>query len=167
MTTSLIGFPVVDVRVVINDGQFHAVDSSQMAFEAAGRAAFRQTMPKAGPQLLEPIMKVDVFVPDANVGDVIGDLNRRRGMMKSQEPGATNVRIKADVPLGEMFGYIGDLRSATRAPARSPSSPRSVSGIRNRPHVTVSSFQRAAASASVNCWLTSVHRCRLRARWSP
>ena len=58
-------------------------------------------------------MKVDVFVPDANMGDVIGDLNRRRGMMKSQEPGATNVRIKADVPLGEMFGYIGDLRSAT------------------------------------------------------
>ncbi len=109
----LIGFPLLDFKVTLTDGGFHAVDSSQMAFEAAGRAAFRQTMPKAGPQLLEPIMKVDVFVPDANVGDVIGDLNRRRGMMKSQEPGATNVRIKADVPLGEMFGYIGDLRSAT------------------------------------------------------
>ncbi|MCA9532674.1 MAG: elongation factor G, partial [Myxococcales bacterium] len=109
----LIGFPLLDFKVTLTDGGFHAVDSSQMAFEAAGRAAYRQTMPKAGPQLLEPIMKVDVFVPDANVGDVIGDLNRRRGMMKSQEPGATNVRIKADVPLGEMFGYIGDLRSAT------------------------------------------------------
>jgi elongation factor G len=109
----LIGFPLLDFKVILTDGAFHAVDSSQMAFEAAGRAAFRQTMPKAGPQLLEPIMKVDVFVPDANVGDVIGDLNRRRGMMKSQEPGATNVRIKADVPLAEMFGYIGDLRSAT------------------------------------------------------
>jgi elongation factor G len=74
---------------------------------------FRQSMPKAGPQLLEPIMKVDVFVPDANVGDVIGDLNRRRGIVNSQEKGHTNVRIKADVPLSEMFGYIGDLRSAT------------------------------------------------------
>jgi elongation factor G len=84
-----------------------------MAFETAARAAFRQSMPKAGPQLLEPIMKVDVFVPDANVGDVIGDLNRRRGMVNSQEKGHTNVRIKADVPLSEMFGYIGDLRSAT------------------------------------------------------
>ena len=70
-------------------------------------------MPKAGPQLLEPIMKVDVFVPDANVGDAIGDLNRRRGMIKSQEPAATGVRIKADVPLSEMFGYIGDLRTMT------------------------------------------------------
>ncbi|MCB9660932.1 MAG: elongation factor G [Polyangiales bacterium] len=109
----LIGFPLLDFKVTLTDGGFHAVDSSQMAFEAAGKAAYRQTLPKCGPQLLEPIMKVDVFVPDANVGDVIGDLNRRRGMMKSQEPGASSVRIKADVPLGEMFGYIGDLRSAT------------------------------------------------------
>jgi len=109
----LCGFPVLDFKVTVTDGGFHAVDSSQMAFEAAARAAYRQTMPKAGPQLLEPIMKVDVFVPSDNVGDVIGDLNRRRGMIKSQEPGATNVQVKADVPLGEMFGYIGDLRSAT------------------------------------------------------
>jgi elongation factor G len=84
-----------------------------MAFEAAGKAAYRQTMPKAAPQILEPIMKVDVFVPEENLGDVIGDLNRRRGMIKTQEPGPTNVRVKADVPLGEMFGYIGDLRSTT------------------------------------------------------
>jgi elongation factor G len=109
----LVGFPIMDFKLILTDGGFHAVDSSQMAFEAASKAAFRQSMPKAGPQLLEPIMKVDVFVPDANVGDVIGDLNRRRGMIKSQEPTATLVRIKADVPLGEMFGYIGDLRSAT------------------------------------------------------
>jgi len=109
----LCGFPLLDFKVTLNDGSFHAVDSSQMAFETAARAAFRQSMPKAGPQLLEPIMKVDVFVPDANVGDVIGDLNRRRGMVNSQEKGHTNVRIKADVPLSEMFGYIGDLRSAT------------------------------------------------------
>jgi elongation factor G len=70
-------------------------------------------MPKAGPQILEPIMKVDVFTPDDHVGDVIGDLNRRRGMIKSQEAGPTGVRIKADAPLSEMFGYIGDLRTIT------------------------------------------------------
>jgi elongation factor G len=109
----LCGFPLLDVKVTLTDGGFHAVDSSQMAFEAAAKGAFRQTMPKAAPELLEPIMKVDVFVPDANVGDVIGDLNRRRGMIKSQEPTPTGVRIKADVPLSEMFGYIGDLRSNT------------------------------------------------------
>ena len=109
----LCGFPLLDFKLTLTDGGFHAVDSSQMAFEAASKAAFRQTMPKCGPQLLEPVMKVDVFVPDANVGDVIGDLNRRRGMIKDQAPGATNVRVKAEVPLAEMFGYIGDLRSAT------------------------------------------------------
>ena len=70
-------------------------------------------MPKAGPQLLEPIMKVDVWVPDTNVGDVIGDLNRRRGMIKSQDKEVINVHIKAECPLGEMFGYIGDLRTIT------------------------------------------------------
>jgi elongation factor G len=109
----LVGYPVVDFKVTLTDGGFHAVDSSQIAFEVAAKAAFRQTMPKAGPELLEPIMKVDVFVPDDNVGDVIGDLNRRRGMISGQEAGATNVRIKAEVPLSEMFGYIGDLRSTT------------------------------------------------------
>ncbi len=109
----LVGFPLLDFKVTLTDGGFHAVDSSQMAFETAAKAAYRQTMPKAGPELLEPIMKVDVFVPEDNVGDVIGDLNRRRGMIKSQEPTPTAVRIKADVPLGEMFGYIGDLRSNT------------------------------------------------------
>jgi elongation factor G len=109
----LCGYPLLDVKVTLTDGGFHAVDSSQMAFEIAAKAAFRQSMPKAGPQLLEPIMKVDVYVPDANVGDVIGDLNRRRGMIKSQEPGGAGVRVKADVPLGSMFGYIGDLRSMT------------------------------------------------------
>jgi elongation factor G len=107
------GYPVVDVKVTVTDGGFHAVDSSAIAFEVAAKAGYRQTMPKCGPQLLEPIMKVDVFVPDAHVGDTIGDLNRRRGMMKSQEAGPTSVRIKADVPLSEMFGYIGDLRTMT------------------------------------------------------
>jgi elongation factor G len=72
-----------------------------------------QSIPKSVPQLLEPIMKVDVFTPDANVGDVIGDLNRRRGMIKSQEIGPTGVRVKAETPLSDMFGYIGDLRTIT------------------------------------------------------
>lgn len=109
----LAGFPVLDVEVELFDGGFHAVDSSAVAFEIAAKGAFRQSIPKAGPQLIEPIMKVDVFTPDDNVGDVIGDLNRRRGMIKDQEAGATGVRIKADVPLSEMFGYIGHLRTIT------------------------------------------------------
>jgi elongation factor G len=109
----LAGFPVLDVEIELFDGGYHAVDSSAVAFEVAARAAFRQSMPKAGPQLIEPIMKVDVFTPEDHVGDVIGDLNRRRGMIRDQEPGVTGVRIKADVPLAEMFGYIGSLRTMT------------------------------------------------------
>jgi elongation factor G len=109
----LAGFPVLDVEVELYDGGFHAVDSSAVAFEIAAKGAFRQSIPKAGPQLIEPIMKVDVFTPDDHVGDVIGDLNRRRGMIKDQEAGVTGVRVKADVPLSEMFGYIGTLRTMT------------------------------------------------------
>ena len=109
----LAGFPVLDVEVELFDGSYHAVDSSAIAFEIAAKGAFRQSIPKAGAQLLEPIMKVDVFTPEDHVGDVIGDLNRRRGMIKDQEAGATGVRIKADVPLSEMFGYIGHLRTMT------------------------------------------------------
>ena len=109
----LAGFPCLDFKVSLMDGGFHAVDSSAIAYEIAAKAAYRQSMPKAGPQLLEPIMKVDVYTPEDHVGDVIGDLNRRRGMIKSQEAGVTGVRIKADCPLSEMFGYIGDLRTMT------------------------------------------------------
>ena len=109
----LAGFPLLDVKITLIDGAYHAVDSSAVAFEIASRGAYRQTIPKAVPQLMEPIMKVDVFVAEDYVGDVIGDLNRRRGMIKSQEPAATGVRIKADVPLSDMFGYIGDLRTMT------------------------------------------------------
>ena len=109
----LAGFPCVDLKVTLTDGGYHPVDSSAIAFEVAGKAAYRQTIPKAGPQLLEPVMNVDVFTPDDYIGDVIGDLNRRRGMMKSQEAGTVGARIKADVPLSEMFGYIGDLRTMT------------------------------------------------------
>ncbi|MEC5125495.1 elongation factor G [Verrucomicrobiales bacterium BCK34] len=109
----LAGFPMLDFKVTLVDGGFHAVDSSAVAFEIAAKSAYRQTIPKAGPQLLEPIMKLDVFTPEDHVGDVIGDLNRRRGMIKSQDTTATGVRVKADAPLSEMFGYIGDLRTMT------------------------------------------------------
>ena len=109
----LAGYPCVDFNVTLLDGGYHPVDSSAVAYELAAAAAYRQSMPKATPQLMEPIMKVDVFTPEDNVGDVIGDLNRRRGMIKSQESGPTGVRVKAECPLSDMFGYIGDLRTMT------------------------------------------------------
>ncbi|WP_454782463.1 elongation factor G [Legionella sp. WA2022007384] len=110
---TLAGFPVLDVVVDLTDGAYHAVDSSAIAFEIAAKGAFRQSIPKAAPQLLEPIMKVDVYSTEEDVGNVIGDLNRRRGMISGQEPSAAGVRIKADVPLSEMFGYISTLRTLT------------------------------------------------------
>ena len=109
----LAGFPCLDFKVTLSDGGHHSVDSSAVAFELAARAAYRQSIPKASPKLLEPIMKLDVFMPEDNVGDVIGDLNRRRGMIHAQDRAPTGIRIKADAPLGEMFGYIGDLRTMT------------------------------------------------------
>jgi len=109
----LAGYPCVDFAVTLLDGGYHPVDSSAVAYELAAAAAYRQSMPKAMPQIMEPIMKVDVFTPEEQVGDVIGDINRRRGMIKSQESGPTGTRIKAECPLSEMFGYIGDLRTMT------------------------------------------------------
>ncbi len=109
----LAGFPCLNFKVTLVDGAQHAVDSSAIAFEIAAKAAYRHSMPKAGPQILEPIMKLDVFTPEGNVGDVIGDLNRRRGMIKEQEITPTGIRVKADAPLSDMFGYIGDLRTMT------------------------------------------------------
>lgn len=109
----LAGFPVLDVEIELFDGAYHSVDSSAVAFELAAKGAFRQSMVKAGPQLIEPFMKVDVFTPEDNVGDVIGDLNRRRAMIKEQEPTPTGIRVKAEAPLAEMFGYIGHLRTIT------------------------------------------------------
>ena len=110
---TLAGFPLLDVKFKLMDGGFHAVDSSAMAFELATKAAYRPSIPKAAPQLLEPLLKVDVYTPEDHVGDVIGDLNRRRGMIKSQDTGPTGTRVNASAPLAEMFGYIGHLRTMT------------------------------------------------------
>jgi elongation factor G len=109
----LAGYPCVDLKVTLTDGSYHPVDSSAIAFEIAAKAGYRQSLPKAAPQILEPIMNVDVFTPEDHVGDVIGDLNRRRGMIKTQSTTPMGVRIKAEAPLSEMFGYIGDLRTMT------------------------------------------------------
>ena len=109
----LAGYPCLDFKVTLNEGGFHAVDSSNIAFEIAAKAAYRQTMVKCGPQILEPMMKLDVFAPEEKVGDVIGDLNRRRGMIQGQEPTPGGIRVKAEAPLSAMFGYIGDLRTMT------------------------------------------------------
>ena len=110
----LAGYPMEDIKITLTDGGFHAVDSSAVAFEIAAKAAYRASIPKAGPQILEPIMNLDVFTPEEKVGDVIGDLNRRRGMIQSQETTPSGViRIKAEAALSEMFGYIGDLRTMT------------------------------------------------------
>ncbi len=110
---TLAGYPLLDAKITLADGAFHPVDSSAVAFEIAAKNAYRQTIPKAAPQLMEPVMKVDVSAHEDYVGDVIGDLNRRRGLIRSQEPSSTSVRVQADVPLSEMFGYIGDLRTMT------------------------------------------------------
>ena len=107
------GYPCLGFKVTLVDGASHAVDSSAVAFELAARAGYRQSVPKAKPQILEPIMKLDVFAPEVNVGDVIGDLNRRRGMISAQDTNPTGIRVKAEAPLSEMFGYIGDLRTMT------------------------------------------------------
>ena len=110
----LAGYPVEDVKVTLFDGSFHEVDSSEMAFKIAGSMAFKEACRKANPVLLEPVMKVDVTVPDDYLGNVIGDLTARRGMVQGQEsrPGAT--QVDALVPLAEMFGYATDLRSRTQ-----------------------------------------------------
>ena len=113
----LAGYPVLDVEVELYDGGFHAVDSSAIAFELAARGAYRQSMPKASPQLIEPIMKVEVVVPQDFMGDVIGNLNGRRGKIQGMKARAAAQVIDALVPLSEMFGYATDLRSRTQGRA--------------------------------------------------
>ena len=113
----LAGYPVVDVKVTLYDGSFHDVDSSEMAFKIAGSQCFREAALNASPVLLEPIMKVEVVTPEDYMGDVVGDLNRRRGMVQGMEDMPAGKVINAEVPLAEMFGYATDLRSATQGRA--------------------------------------------------
>jgi elongation factor G len=113
----LAGYPMVGVRVTLEDGAYHEVDSSEMAFKLAGSMAFKEAARKAGPALLEPMMAVDVTTPEEFMGDVIGDLNSRRGHVQSMEERSGSRIVKALVPLSEMFGYVGDLRSATQGRA--------------------------------------------------
>ena len=110
----LAGYPVVDVKVTLWDGSYHEVDSSEMAFSIAGSMAFKDAMKKADPVIMEPVMKVDVVVPDEYMGNVIGDLNSRRGAIQNQESTDGTARVTAMVPLSEMFGYATDLRSKTQ-----------------------------------------------------
>ena len=110
----LANYNVVDVKVTLYDGSYHEVDSSEMAFKIAGSMAFKEAMKKAQPILLEPLMKVNVIVPEDYMGDVIGDLNSRRGMIRSMETENGTSRITSNVPLSEMFGYATDLRSKTQ-----------------------------------------------------
>ncbi len=114
----LAGFPVIDFKVTLTDGAYHDVDSSVMAFEIAGRAAFREAVQKASPKLLEPVMKVEVVTPEDYMGDVIGDLNSRRGQVTGTEARGNATVISAMVPLANMFGYVNNLRSMTQGRAQ-------------------------------------------------
>ena len=113
----LAGFPVIDFKVALVDGAYHDVDSSVLAFEIAARAAMRDGLKKAGAKLLEPIMKVEVVTPEDFMGDVMGDINSRRGMIQGMEDAPSGKIVRAEVPLAQMFGYSTDLRSATQGRA--------------------------------------------------
>ena len=122
-TGVLANYPLINVKVTLTDGSYHQVDSSQIAFELAGQLAFREAAHKAGLTLLEPIMKVVVTTPEDFVGNVTGDLNRRRGMIvNSDQRGNTRI-VEAEVPLSEMFGYTTELRSMSQGRASSVMEP--------------------------------------------
>lgn len=112
------GYPMIDFKATLIDGAFHDVDSSTLAFEIAAKTAFREGMPKGGPCILEPVMKVEVVTPDEYMGDIIGDLNSRRGQMQSMDPRGNAQVINANVPLSEMFGYVNTLRSLSQGRAQ-------------------------------------------------
>ena len=114
MAGVLAGYQVVDVKVTLYDGSYHEVDSSEMAFKIAGSQAFKEAMHKADPVLLEPIMKVVVTVPEEYMGDVMGDINARRGQISGMETKSGATVVNAFVPLSTMFGYSTDLRSKTQ-----------------------------------------------------
>ena len=113
----LAGYPVVDIKIELVDGSYHDVDSSERAFKIAGSMAFKEAMKRAKPKLLEPIMAVEVTTPEDYLGDVMGNLNSRRGRIESMNPLGNAQIIKASVPLSEMFGYATDLRSMTQGRA--------------------------------------------------
>jgi elongation factor G len=113
----LAGYPVETLKVVVRDGSFHAVDSDALSFEIAAKAAFREACPKASPVLMEPIMKIEVSTPEQYMGDIVGDLNKRRGQIEGMDSKHGSQIIRAKVPLSEMFGYATDLRSATQGRA--------------------------------------------------
>jgi elongation factor G len=113
----LAGYPMVDVKVTLLDGGYHEVDSSEMAFKIAGSMAFKEAARKADPVLLEPLMAVEVRTPEDYMGDVIGDLNSRRGHIQAMDEQFGMRVVRALVPLSEMFGYVGDLRSKTQGRA--------------------------------------------------
>ena len=116
-TGVLAGYPMVDLKVTLIDGAYHDVDSSELAFKIAGSMAFKEAARKAKPVLLEPMMAVEVTTPEDFMGDVIGDLNSRRGQIQAMEERMGARVVKALVPLSEMFGYVGDLRSKTQGRA--------------------------------------------------
>jgi elongation factor G len=107
------------LKVELIDGSFHAVDSDSLSFEVAAKMAYREALKKCQPILLEPIMKLEVLTPEENMGDIVGDLNRRRGMMKGMDDRAGSKVVKADVPLSEMFGYVTQLRTLSSGRASS------------------------------------------------
>jgi elongation factor G len=113
------GYPIVDVRVTLTDGKYHDVDSSEVAFKVAGSLAFQEAAKRAKPVLLEPIFAIEVVTPEEYVGDVIGDLMRRRGNVQGQEPRGNAMVVTGFVPLAEMFGYATDLRTVTQGRATS------------------------------------------------
>jgi len=115
----LAGYPLTSLKVRLIDGSFHAVDSDALSFEIAARSAYREALPKCKPVLLEPIMKIEILTPEENMGDVIGDMNRRRGQLQGMDTRAGSQVIKAMVPLSEMFGYVTQLRTITSGRATS------------------------------------------------
>jgi elongation factor G len=113
----LAGYPMVDVKVTLTDGAYHEVDSSELAFKIAGSMAFKEAARRASPVIMEPVMSVEVTTPEDFMGDVIGDLNSRRGQIQAMDERGGARIVKATVPLSEMFGYVGDLRSKTQGRA--------------------------------------------------
>ena len=115
----LAGYTVDSLKVTLKDGSFHAVDSDQLSFEIAAKMAYKAAMKQAGPVLLEPIMKLEVLTPEESMGDIVGDLNRRRGQVEGMDDRAGSKVVKAKVPLSEMFGYVTDLRTMSSGRATS------------------------------------------------